>query len=246
MNELIHATAAPIEMADSHSKRTELDAVLGALAHEARRHILLVVRFYGGAMSAGEIAARFAHSWPTTSRHLGVLEQAGLLQFEKRGRSRVYRLSHARLQVARDWLRWFRQAPTELDTQPAVPAVPEAVLRNIALAYPEATEVVSASERVMLVRKRPFLLLRTEAGRWGMSARLPHSREAALKLSFTEPVRYRLGKSDWVAASFAADEEPPLELLWEWIDESYRSVAPKRLLAEIPGPAGGPQSRANE
>ena len=195
-------------MADYGGKGSELDAVLGAMAHEARRQILLVVWFYGGAMSAGEIAARFAHSWPTTSRHLGVLEQAGLLQFEKQGAPVLYRLSHARLQVACDWLRWFRQGPPEADTQPEVTTVPEAVLRNIALAYPETTEVVSAwrardarcgSDRFCCCGRRPA------AG--AMSARLPHSGEGALKLPFAEPVRYRLGKSDWVVASFAADDD---------------------------------------
>ena len=53
------------------------------------------MQFYGGAISAGEIQRDLRISWPTTSRHLGVLEQAGLLKFEKRGRSRVYRLSRA-------------------------------------------------------------------------------------------------------------------------------------------------------
>ena len=98
----------------------------------------------------------------------------------------------------------------------------------------------------MKVRRRPFLVLRTEPQCWVMSAKLLHSRERALKLEFAEPIRYRLGKSDWVAAKFATGEEPPVELLWEWIDESYRSVAPKRLLALIPGPAGGPQGHAED
>jgi DNA-binding transcriptional ArsR family regulator len=231
-------------MTYAHDQRRELDNVLGALAHQARRHILLVVRFHGGAISAGEIAARFAHSWPTTSRHLGVLEQAGLLQFEKQGRTRLYRLNRARVQVVEDWLRWFRQPAEAPDNEPAAPLRPEAVLRNIALAYPEVTEEVSAGERVMLVRKRPFLLLRTHSGGWTLSAKLAHSRDSALELPFALPVRYRLGKSDWVAARFAPEEDLPLELLWEWIDESYRSVAPKRLLAEIPGPPGGPQTNS--
>lgn len=82
--------------------------VFGALAHASRRHILLVLRFRGGAMTAGEIATRFACSWPTTSRHLRVLEAAGLVRVEKRGRERVYRLEAKRLRdVAAGWLRSF-------------------------------------------------------------------------------------------------------------------------------------------
>jgi DNA-binding transcriptional ArsR family regulator len=82
--------------------------VFAALAHEQRRHILLTLRFRGGEMTAGDIADRFHCSWPTTSRHLRVLEDAGLVTVEKRGRERVYRLATARLlTVTGEWLRWF-------------------------------------------------------------------------------------------------------------------------------------------
>src|SRR5262245_37724158 len=46
------------------------EAVFGALAHPARRRVLLAIYFNGGAMTAGEIAAIFAHAWQTTTRHL--------------------------------------------------------------------------------------------------------------------------------------------------------------------------------
>jgi DNA-binding transcriptional ArsR family regulator len=59
-------------------------------------------------MTAGEIAARFECSWPTTTGHLHVLEKAGLVTVEKRGRERLYRLDAARLlAVAGNWLAWF-------------------------------------------------------------------------------------------------------------------------------------------
>jgi DNA-binding transcriptional ArsR family regulator len=78
------------------------------LAHASRRHVLLVLRLRGGAMTAGEIADRFSCSWPTTTRHLRVLESAGLVQVEQRGRERVYRLRDDRLlAVTGGWLRWF-------------------------------------------------------------------------------------------------------------------------------------------
>jgi DNA-binding transcriptional ArsR family regulator len=60
-------------------------------------------------MTAGKIADRFHCSWPTTTRHLRVLEQAGLVTVEKRGRERVYKLRTERLlRVAGEWLDWFR------------------------------------------------------------------------------------------------------------------------------------------
>jgi DNA-binding transcriptional ArsR family regulator len=87
----------------------DAEAVFAALAHASRRQILLVLRFRGGEMTAGDIAGRFACSWPTTTRHLRVLEEAGLVRVEKRGRERVYRLDRQRLAgVTGAWLRWFR------------------------------------------------------------------------------------------------------------------------------------------
>jgi DNA-binding transcriptional ArsR family regulator len=86
----------------------DVDAVFAALAHASRRHILLVLHFRGGEMTAGDIAGRFECSWPTTSRHLKVLVDAGLIEQHKRGRERVYRLAHDRLRdVAGHWLATF-------------------------------------------------------------------------------------------------------------------------------------------
>jgi DNA-binding transcriptional ArsR family regulator len=86
----------------------DVDEVFNALAHPSRRHILLVLQFRGGQMTAGDIANRFGCSWPTTTRHLRVLETAGLLRVEKRGRERIYRLDSTRLlEVTSAWLRSF-------------------------------------------------------------------------------------------------------------------------------------------
>jgi DNA-binding transcriptional ArsR family regulator len=48
-------------------------------------------------MSAGDLAARFSHAWPTTTRHLGILTDAGLLVVRKSGRERLYTLDRTRL-----------------------------------------------------------------------------------------------------------------------------------------------------
>jgi DNA-binding transcriptional ArsR family regulator len=89
-------------------KLADLEAVFAALAHEQRRHILLTLKFRGGEMTAGDIARRFHCSWPTTTRHLQMLEKAALVTVEKRGRERLYRLDTKRLlEVAGGWLAWF-------------------------------------------------------------------------------------------------------------------------------------------
>lgn len=84
-----------------------LDKIMSALAHPARRQILMAVHFRGQAVTAGQIAARFAHAWPTTTRHIRVLEEAGLLRQHRAGRTRLYSADPARLDVLRDWLNWF-------------------------------------------------------------------------------------------------------------------------------------------
>jgi DNA-binding transcriptional ArsR family regulator len=92
---------------DAKRRLEELEAVFSALAHPARRQILLVIRFRGGVLSSGDIAARFGHAWPTTVRHLRVLEEAGLLTREKVGRAAFYRVNTAKLALVREWLDWF-------------------------------------------------------------------------------------------------------------------------------------------
>jgi DNA-binding transcriptional ArsR family regulator len=93
---------------DARRELDELEEVFACLAHASRRHVLLVLRHHGSSMTAGEIADRFACSWPTTSRHLQKLERAGLVAVEPQGRERVYRLDADRLKrVAGGWLRAF-------------------------------------------------------------------------------------------------------------------------------------------
>lgn len=87
------------------------EAVFTALAHPARRRILISLNFAGGEMSAGAIARLFAEAWPTTTRHLQVLEAAGIVGHERRGRTRLYRMNRERLALARDWLGWFDRDP---------------------------------------------------------------------------------------------------------------------------------------
>ncbi len=86
----------------------DIGAVFGALAYASRRQILLVLHARGGELTAGDIAARFSRSWPTTTGHLQVLVEAGLITLTRRGRERVYALDVDRLDaVAGEWLHNF-------------------------------------------------------------------------------------------------------------------------------------------
>jgi predicted DNA-binding protein (MmcQ/YjbR family) len=104
------------------------------------------------------------------------------------------------------------------------------MLRGLALRYPEAHEEFPWGERVVKVRKKVFVFLgRSEAG-LTLGVKLPESGVAALALPFAEPTGYGLGKSGWVTMTFGERDRPPVELLGKFIDESYRAVAPKKLL----------------
>lgn len=86
----------------------EIEAVFKALSHASRRHILIVIEANGGRITAGKIAERFAHSWPTISRHLSTLQQSGLVSIEAVGRERHYILDKNRLfGVGRNWFDYF-------------------------------------------------------------------------------------------------------------------------------------------
>ena len=96
---------------ESKAKMDAYEAVFTALAHPARRRIMLTLNFAGGSMTAGEIADVFDHAWPTTTRHIQVLEAAGLITQEQRGRVRIYHINRPRLELVQDWLAWFSKDP---------------------------------------------------------------------------------------------------------------------------------------
>jgi predicted DNA-binding protein (MmcQ/YjbR family) len=108
-----------------------------------------------------------------------------------------------------------------------------AVLREFALAYPGAHEEFPWGERVVKVKGKVFVFLGRDEDGFGLSVKLPRSRLMALDLPYTSPTAYGLGKAGWVSAQFGPKEKPPVDVLKAWIDESYRAVAPKKMIAEL-------------
>ncbi|MEU9839502.1 metalloregulator ArsR/SmtB family transcription factor [Actinomadura sp. NPDC048032] len=84
-----------------------LDATFAALADPTRRAIL--TRLTQGDASVGELAAPFAMSQPAVSKHLRVLERAGLVSRGRDAQRRPCRLEARPLREALDWLADFRQ-----------------------------------------------------------------------------------------------------------------------------------------
>lgn len=95
-------------MTKAEEELADIETVFTALAHPSRRQILLVLKLRCGDMTAGEIVERFSCKWPTTTRHLRLLEKAGLILVRKEGRERRYQLNQKRLLgITGGWLKWF-------------------------------------------------------------------------------------------------------------------------------------------
>src|SRR3989337_1025713 len=80
----------------------QLDAVFGALADPTPRAIL--ARLADGDRTVGELTAPFEASEPAISRHLKVLERAGLVSRNRRATARLSHLEAEPLRTATEWL----------------------------------------------------------------------------------------------------------------------------------------------
>ncbi len=84
-----------------------LDATFGALSDATRRGIL--ARLTLGESSVSELAAPYRISLPAVSKHLGVLEEAGLVTRRKDGRVHRCRLVADPMREASDWIDFYRR-----------------------------------------------------------------------------------------------------------------------------------------
>ncbi|RJL34602.1 MmcQ/YjbR family DNA-binding protein [Bailinhaonella thermotolerans] len=116
-------------------------------------------------------------------------------------------------------------------------------MRAFALGLPEAGEEFPWEESVIKVNKKVFVFLGVEepTERWrpGFTVKLPESAGHALAVPGAERAGYNLGRAGWVWLPFTGDLPDP-EVLFDWVEESYRAVAPKRLVKELDARVGGP------
>ena len=85
----------------------QLDRVFGALADRTRRAIL--ARLSEGDAGVGELTEQFTMSQPAISKHLKVLENAGLVSRTRQGTMRLARLEGAPLESASRWVGTYRE-----------------------------------------------------------------------------------------------------------------------------------------
>lgn len=119
--------------------------------------------------------------------------------------------------------------------QPHTEIEPTQALRRVALRYPEAQEGIacegtSVEKRTIKARNKAFLFL----GMADAMLKLRDSHAEATDLASKEPSRYKVGAHGWVMVTFGSVESLPIDLLARWIDESYRLLAPKQLVALLP------------
>jgi predicted DNA-binding protein (MmcQ/YjbR family) len=104
-----------------------------------------------------------------------------------------------------------------------------------ALSFPGAwKDTPWEGDVVAKVGKKIFVFFGTPLPKGlGLGVKLPQEGEFARSLPFCEPMGYGLGRSGWVSVSFKPGDDVPLDMLKEWMDESYRAVAPKKLIKEL-------------
>jgi predicted DNA-binding protein (MmcQ/YjbR family) len=107
-------------------------------------------------------------------------------------------------------------------------------LRTFALSLPEATEDFPWGECVIRVNRKVFVFLgpETASGPRRATVKLDESNGHALSIEGAAPTGYGLGASGWVTVPLRAPGVS-LDLLRDWVEESYRIVAPRRLVAEL-------------
>ena len=115
------------------------------------------------------------------------------------------------------------------------PAAALSHLRERGLTYPGAHLKTPWPEHLDLaVKDKTFAFMSAPGASPSLSLKLPYTREAALELSYAEPTGYGLGTHGWISFKLEG-AELDIGQFEQWLDESYRAVAPKSLVKLIGG-----------
>lgn len=110
-------------------------------------------------------------------------------------------------------------------------------VRDHALGLPGAAEEHPWGESVAKVNKKVFVFLGVHDGSYPLGVTVKLTDETAhahaLACPGAEPAGYGLGRAGWVRIPLEAKGAPRADLLCDWVEESYRTVAPKRLAAQL-------------
>ena len=107
-------------------------------------------------------------------------------------------------------------------------------IRKRALSYPETHEDFPWGESAFKVKGKTFVFMSDGEEGMSFSVKLPASRDLALSLPGSEPTHYGLGKKGWV--TMRPTSKTSMAVLHFLIDEGFRAVAPKKVVAALPEP----------
>jgi predicted DNA-binding protein (MmcQ/YjbR family) len=85
----------------------------------------------------------------------------------------------------------------------------------------------------LAVKDKTFAYLPAKGRPFSLSCKLPYTGFEALQLPFAEPTGYGLGKSGWVSFNPKEADIPDIEQLKDWVEESYRAQATRKLVKEL-------------
>ena len=111
-----------------------------------------------------------------------------------------------------------------------------ASLRTLALGFPGAWADNPWGDSVVKVGKKIFVFLGNEAEAADVSTvtvKVPESHEHARSFTGAMPTGYGLGKAGWVTIPIAGMGRDDAEVLHDFVEESYRTIAPKKLIKEL-------------
>jgi len=119
-------------------------------------------------------------------------------------------------------------------------------LREAALAYPQTVEDLPWGHPAYKVAGKKAFLFVGGDDESGLTAsmKLPFRQGEALQLKGAAPTGYGLGKSGWVTFVFKGKAKPPMAKLIDYLDESWRAVAPNKLSAAFAPPVAPKRKKA--
>jgi predicted DNA-binding protein (MmcQ/YjbR family) len=112
-------------------------------------------------------------------------------------------------------------------------------LSDFASSLPGAHVDFPWGERVVKVGPKVFVFLGSDdpSVDAGLSVKLLDAHEEAMATPGARPTGYGLGRAGWVSIPLDGEQDPPAAVIERWILESYRRVAPKKLIAQLPSDA---------
>lgn len=103
-------------------------------------------------------------------------------------------------------------------------------LENYALSFPETGAGQSCKNTAIKARKKSFVFLWADDSRCEVMLKLKDSLGEAQALAQAQPEICSVGKTQWVTLKLTSQDQVAVETLEGWIEESFRTLAPKTLV----------------